>query len=477
MFAAILLMFAVISSKLSERAGIPALILFLALGMLAGSDGPGGIFFNDASFARLVGTIALIYILFSGAIETNWASVQPVMTRGIILSTAGVFITAALVGFFAHIALNFPLKEGLLLGAIISSTDAPAVFTILRSRKLALKGNLKSLLELESGSNDPTAVFLTIAMIQIVIGAEYSAMGMILRFIYTSLCGVLLGVVWAKIGSYVINRIRLDYEGLYPVMSMAMALMVYSMVEIAKGNGFLAVYVFGLVLGKYDFTYKRSLIRFHNGLAWLMQITMFIILGLLAFPSKLPAVAVPGLLVSAFLIVAARPIAVFLCMYKSDFSVKERILTAWTGLRGSAPIILATFPVAANCAGAEKIFNIVFFVVLISVTLQGTSLLPLTRKLGLCGVLETKPRYPLEFDKTQDTETQSREYEIPPESTAVGKTIAELDLPKGALILLIRRGSKFVVPRGNVALEAYDTLLVLAEEEDLHTARQIIKGI
>ncbi len=477
LIASVLLLLGILSSKVSERFGIPALILFMGIGMLAGSDGIGGIYFDDAGLAKFIGTIALIYILFSGALETDWVSIKPVLSRGIVLSSLGVLITAGLVGFFACVALKFPPKEGFLLGAIVSSTDAAAVFAILRSRNLGLRGNLKPLLEFESGSNDPMAIFLTITAIGILDSSLFNAVDMISSFALSMSFGALAGVGFGKVSSYALNKIRLDYEGLYPVLSMSIVLLVYSVAESLRGNGFLAVYLFGLVLGNNDFIYKRNLIRFHNGLAWLMQITMFTILGLLVYPSHLPGVAGPGLLISAFLMLAARPIAVFLCLIKSSFSLKEQLLVALVGLRGSVPIVLAMFPLAAGYPGSDRMFNIVFFVVLTSVLLQGKLLLPLARWLKLYYPLVNKPRYPLEFDKTHDVDTQTREYEILPESSVVGKNISQIGLPKDALVLLIRRGNRFVVPRGNTKLEPYDTLMVLAELEDLHAVREILRGV
>jgi potassium/hydrogen antiporter len=476
LIAALLLLLGIFSSKLSEKFGIPALILFLGIGMLAGSDGPGGIYFNNAGMAKLFGTIALIYILFSGAIETDWVSVRPVLARGILLSSVGVFITAIAVGLFARLILHFSITEGLLLGAIVSSTDAAAVFTVLRSRNIGLKGNLKQLLELESGSNDPMAVFLTVALIQYMGNAELKATQMAMSFVISMSCGAVLGLAMGKLTSLVLNKIHLDYEGLYPVLSITIVLLVYSLTEILKGNGFLAVYIFGIVLGNSDFLYKRSLIRFHNGLAWLMQITMFIVLGLLVFPKQLTGIIGPGLLISIFLILVARPLAVFICLFRSNFTFNEKTLAAWAGLRGAVPIVLATFPLMVGNRDSNKIFNIVFFIVLTSVLLQGKLLLPLARWLNVYHPVKHRPRYPLEFDKTEDVDTQTREYDIHPESPIVGKEISEIHLPHETLILLIRREKRFIVPKGHTRLQAHDTLLVIAKQEDLHKTRNILRG-
>ncbi len=475
LIAALLLLAAIFSSKVSERFGIPALVLFLGIGMLAGSDGPGGIFFDNTSLAKLVGSLALIYILFSGALETDFKSIRPVMYRGIVLSTVGVFITAAMVAFFIYQFFGFSIEESLMLGAIVSSTDAAAVFAVLRSKNMGLSGNLRPLLELESGSNDPMAIFLTMSLIAF-FGESHSGIGaMLIQFSVSMSVGAVFGIGLGRLAARLLNKVKLDYEGLYPVLSLGIALLVYSLTEVAMGNGFLAVYLCGLVLGSSDFPYKRSLTRFHNGLAWLMQIAMFIILGLLVFPSKLPSVTHYGLIISAFMIVIARPAAVYLCLVRSDFSFREKTLVAWAGLRGAVPIVLATFPLMAGYPGSDRIFNIVFFIVLTSVMIQGRMLLPVARWLKVYKTLKIAPRYPLEFDRTDNTDSQTREYEILPGTVAVGRSISQLEMPKESLVLLIRREGKFVVPRGNTKLEPFDTLMVMGQESDLHKVWEIIR--
>ncbi len=271
---AVLLLLSVIASQATGRLGVPALLLFLVIGMLAGSDGPGGIYFDDPWLAQSLGVAALAFILFSGGLDTRWEDVRPVLWKGVALSTLGVFITAILVGWFATTALDFSWLEGLLLGAVVSSTDAAAVFSVLRSRNVSLKGQLKPLLELESGSNDPMAVYLTIGFIQLLSQPAASMMDLIPLFLQQMTLGAAFGYGIGKAMVWIVNRVRLEYEGLYPVLTVSLVLLDYGATSALGGNGFLAVYLAGLVMGPSDFIHKRSLMRFHDGLAWLMQIAM-----------------------------------------------------------------------------------------------------------------------------------------------------------------------------------------------------------
>ncbi len=472
----VLLLLSTLASKLTERSGIPVLLVFLSIGMLAGSDGPGGIHFENAKVANLFGTFALSYILFSGGLGTNWRTVRPVLWRSGVLATLGVAVTAGLVGFFSAFVLSIPLSEALLIGAIVSSTDAAAVFSVLRSRGVMLKGNLKSLLELESGSNDPMAVFLTMSLIRLLMEPAASWLEVLPSFFINMTLGVAAGIVLGKIAVLVLDGIHLQHEGLYPVLSMSLVLLAFGLSELLHGNGFLAVYACGLVVGNSDFTYKRSIEKFHDGLGWLMQISMFLILGLLVFPSRMMPVAWSALAVSGFLMFAARPAAVYLGLWRSGFSLRERTLVAWTGLRGAVPIVLATFPFIAGYAHADRIFHLVFFVVLTSVLLQGTTLMPVARLLKVDEPLVAKPRYPLEFEKTSHARAETREIDILPNSVSVGRQVSELNLPPGALIMLVRRENGFLIPRGDTRIEPFDTLLVMAEKAALCSVREILTG-
>src|SRR5688572_27824713 len=302
----VLLLLSVLASKASTRLGVPALLLFLAIGMLSGSEGPGGIEFDFPRLAQSLGVVALIFILFAGGLDTEWSMVRPVLWQGVALSTLGVGLTALSVAWFAVRVLNFSLYEGLLLGSIVSSTDAAAVFSVLRSRSVSLKEPLKPLLELESGSNDPMAVFLTIGFISLLVNKEIALMDLLPKFALQMSVGALLGWIVGKGMVFAINRSRLEYDGLYPVLSLALVMFTYSFTEFVGGNGFLAAYLAGLIMGNSRFVHKVSLMRFHDGLAWLMQIIMFLTLGLQVFPSRLIPIIGIGFLVSLFLMLVAR---------------------------------------------------------------------------------------------------------------------------------------------------------------------------
>lgn len=475
LFVTGLLVFAsIVASRISDRLGLPALVVFLCIGMLAGSDGPGGIQFANPRAASFIGTIALAFILFSGGLDTNWRIIRPVLGRGVILSTLGVAITAGLVGIFAWLALGFSLPAGLLLGAIISSTDAAAVFSVLRGRGVGLKGNLKPLLELESGSNDPMAIFLTLGMTQILTAPEFSWPSLVPAFFVNMLAGALVGAGTGRLAAVAFNRIRMDYEGLYPVLSMSLVLLTFGLAEFLRGNGFLAVYIAGVILNGNDFAHKRNVVKFHDGLAWMMQIGMFLTLGLLVFPSQLPGVALMALSASAFLMLVARPVAVAIGLAGSEFSRRERLLVAWTGLRGAVPIVLATFPLMAGYEHSALIFDVVFFIVLTSVLIQGTLLMPVARFLGVDEPLKSRPAFSLAIERHGQAQGNTREVEILPNMAAVGRTVADLEIPAEVLILLIGRGESFVVPRGQTIIEPYDTLLLLGEEEKLKEANEAI---
>ena len=378
-----LLLLSVLASRASGKLGVPALLLFLAIGMLAGSEGLGGIEFDYPRLAQSLGVIALTLILFAGGLDTRWVDIRPVVWKGILLATVGVCVTAGLVAWFAAALLQFSLLEGVLLGAIVSSTDAAAVFTVLRSRQARLRGQLTPLLELESGSNDPMAVFLTVAVISLLTHAEPSVAMLVPRFVMQMTLGALLGYSMGHAMTWLINHARLEQEGLYAVLSLALALFTYGLTTSVGGNGFLAVYLAGLVLANSDVSHREVLRRFHDGQAWLMQILMFLTLGLQVFPSRIVPIIGTGLVLSLFLMFVARPVSVFLALVASDLTAKEKLLIAWGGLRGAVPIILATFPMIAGVPKAETIFNLVFFIVLTSVLLQGTTLSRIARWLGV----------------------------------------------------------------------------------------------
>jgi cell volume regulation protein A len=472
--AAILLLLSIISSKASGRLGVPALLLFLVIGMLAGSEGLGGIEFSDAYMAQSLGVVALIFILFSGGLDTNWVRVRPVLPHGLVLATVGVLLTALIVGAFATVVLGFAWRESLLFGAIVSSTDAAAVFAIMRSRGVSLKGSLEPLIELESGSNDPMAIFLTTAMVGLLTNPTASVLELIPMFFVQMIAGAAAGFVLGRGIVYVINKLHLEYDGLYPVLSIALVLLVYGLTTLIGGNGFLAVYLAGLVMGNTDVIHRRSLMRFHDGLAWLMQIVMFLTLGLLVFPSRVFSVAGIGLLFSAFLILIARPVSVYLSLLPFRLNLRKSTMVGWVGLRGAVPIILATFPLLAGVPQAETIFNLVFFIVLTSVLIQGSTIPLVARWLRVAAPLRLRRRSPLEFESTNSIRGELVEIELAAGSPAAGRRIVELGLPKGALLVLIGRGEGFFVPSGGTALESGDTLYLLADKETLGQVKRLL---
>lgn len=474
--AAVLLLLSIVASKASGRLGVPSLLLFLIVGMLAGSDGPGGIHFDDPYLTQLLGVVALSFILFAGGLDTNWGSVRPVLWQGIALSTVGVFITAVLVGWFAASILNFTLLEGLLLGATVSSTDAAAVFAVLRSKKVSLKGPLKPLLELESGSNDPMAVLLTIGLISLLTRQESSLLSLIQMGALQMALGAGMGYVMGRGMITLINNIKLEYDGLYPVLSLSFVILTYGLTAALKGNGFLAVYIAGLVMGNRKFIHKRSLLRFHDGLAWLMQIAMFLTLGLLVFPSRLVHIIGAGLLISAFLMLAARPIGVSLTLLPFRMGFREKAMVSWVGLRGAVPIVLATFPLLADIPKADMIFNIVFFIVLTSALLQGTSIPFVARRLGLETPLPVIPVSPIECEPSGKMRCDLTEVEVPGTSAIVDKQLVDIKFPEGALIVLIGRDGEFFVPIGATIIKQGDRLLILSDKDVLAQVRSLIES-
>ncbi len=371
--ASVLLLLSIFAWKISNRLGIPALLLFLGIGMLAGSEGPGGIYFDNAAVAQAVGIVALAFILFAGGLNTQWKVIRPVLGGAVALSTIGVLLTTAVVAIFALVLLHVPFLEGLLLGGIISATDAAAVFSVLGARNLNLSGKLAPLLELESGSNDPMAVVLTIDFTNLLTNPHESILTLLLFFVQQMGIGIVAGLLLGWGAIHLISRFHLEEAALYPVLTITLVLLVYGLTATLGGSGFLAVYLLGILLGNSDVERVNRLTRFHDSLAWLMQIAMFLILGLLVFPSHLPAVFVSGLLITGVAIFLARPLSVLVTLLPMKMSLREKLFVGWVGLRGAVPIVLATFPLLVGQPQASILFDLVFFVVLASVLLQGTT--------------------------------------------------------------------------------------------------------
>jgi potassium/hydrogen antiporter len=464
----VLLLVSVLVSKITDRFGIPSLLLFLGIGMLAGSEGIGGIYFDDPALAQVVGIISLALLLFAGGSSTSWRAVRPVLPHGLAMATIGVAITALMVGLFASLVFGLPPLMGLLVGSIVSSTDAAAVFTILRAKSISLKAPLRPLLELESGSNDPMAVFLTVAMLGLLGGTMGSWTGVAVMLLRQMAIGAAVGIVAGELLPRGINRLRLGYDGLYSVFTLACALLVYGLTAWLGGNGFLATYLTGLIMARHDFVHKRSLIRFHDGLGWLMQIALFLVLGLLVFPSRLVPEAGHAALVALWLMFVARPVAVFVTLLPTrSLDWRQKVFASWVGLRGAAPILLATFPYLAGTPQADLIFNVVFFVVLASVLLQGTLIPAVAKLLRVDEPMVPRPAYPIEYNGQASQSSVFCELEVVPDTMAAGRAIVSLRLPPELLVLLIARGAEFLIPAGGSILQAGDRLLVLSEGQAL----------
>ncbi len=468
LIGSILLLASVFTSKTSARFGIPTLVLFIGVGMLSGSEGPGGIYFYDPKLAQTLGVIALNFILFSGGLDTKFESIRPVLWRGISLSTIGVLLTAATVGIFVHLVTDFTLLEGLLLGAIVSSTDAAAVFSILRSKNIGLKGYIRPTLELESGSNDPFAFGLTITLTSLIVLGESPGVGLIFHFLKEIFFGAITGLILGRIVLFVLNKVSLDIEGLYPVFLMAFVFFTFSITDLLGGNGFLAVYIAGLVLGNNNFIHKKSIIRFYDGQAWLMQIVMFLTLGLLVFPSHILPVMGLGILISLVLIFVARPIGVFISLsFFKRIQLREKLFISWVGLRGAVPIVFATYPLIANVGKSHIIFNLVFFISTISVLLQGTTLPLVAKWLRVIVPQNVKRKFALDLELSDSPDSEMIEILLPDTSPAIGVSLVNLNFPKKAFIVMIQRGGKYIRPGGSTVIEKGDKLLILASDTEV----------
>lgn len=465
LIGSLLLFISIIVGKTSYKFGVPTLLLFLVIGMLAGSDGIGGIHFDNPKIAQFIGVVSLNFILFSGGLDTNWNSVKPILREGLVLSTLGVLLTAISLGYFVWLITDFTLYESMLLGSIVSSTDAAAVFSILRSKNLALKTNLRPTLELESGSNDPMAYVLTIAFLTLVINQDQSIISIIPLFFQQMILGGLLGYAFGRLSKFIINKIKLDFEGLYPVLVIALMFITFSATDFVGGNGFLAIYICAVYLGNQELIHKKTIFKFYDGLAWLMQIVLFLTLGLLVFPTQIVPYIGIGLLISLFLIIVARPISVFISLIFFKMKIRRRIYISWVGLRGAVPIVFATYPLLAGIEKANMIFNIVFFISVTSVIIQGTTLTLVAKWLKI--VLPGKSKKLTEIDQLilELPKSSLQEFEISNNYFAVNKRIIDLNFPKSAFIVMIKRNGEYIRPGGSTIIEANDLLMVLADSQ------------
>ncbi|WP_166240104.1 potassium/proton antiporter [Paenibacillus turpanensis] len=455
-----LLVIGVITTKFSARLGVPSLVFFIVVGMILSKF----IYYDNAYLTQLFGTLALIVILFEGGLQTKWANVKKVAVPSVTLATGGVFVTTAIIGVLAKYILNVSWVEGLLFGAIVGSTDAAAVFAVLGNKNI--RARLTSTLEAESGTNDPMAIFLTVALIELMVHPETSVISLLFGFFWQMGLGLGLGLFFGKLSVWVINKINLDSSGLYPVLSMALAILTYSSTAMLEGSGLLAVYVMAVKVGNSDLTYRHSIFRFNEGFAWMMQILMFILLGLLVFPEQLIHVIWQGLALSALLMFVARPVGVFLSLMFMKFTIKEMTFISWAGLRGAVPIVLATYPMLAGLENSHLIFNVVFFVVLTSALIQGSTISPLANKFGLSGGKKVTLPHSLELVSIGKTNKEMIEIEVEADSRISGTEIRHAKLPEDSLISAVIREGKIVTPKGNTRIQTGDILYILVEKDN-----------
>ena len=476
LLAAVLLLIGTISSKLSARLGLPMLVVFVGIGMLAGENGIGRIEFDNFAIAHAVGTLALAIILFDGGLQTRTAAIRAVWKPAFLLATAGVLITAGLTGVAAAWILELPLPFGLLLGSIVASTDAAAVFSILRSQGVHLRRRVAATLEIESGSNDPMAILLTIGCIEVIAGRMTVGLDLVVLFAQQMGLGALAGVACGWGAVRLINRVNLSAPGLYPVLATACGLAAFGLAAVLGGSGFLAIYLAGIVLGNSRLVFQSGTFRFMDALAWIGQIMMFVLLGLLSTPAELTGIAGPALLLAAILTLIARPVAVVPFLLPFRFSLREQVLISWVGLKGAVPIILATFPLMFGIPEGRLLFNVVFFVVLVSAALQGWTLPLLATRLGLQEAPEPPPPATLELVALRDLDAEIVDYTISPTSPVAGRSVEDLRLPQGAVVALVLRGNVLIPPRGGTRLEAGDHLFVITHRGERPAVEKVFSA-
>ncbi|MGH3001644.1 MAG: potassium/proton antiporter [Gaiellaceae bacterium] len=452
----------VVAALGATRTGLPVLVAFLTLGMLLGSDGPGGIAFDNAELARRIGIVGLAAILYEGGLSTSWRRLREVALPAAMLSTVGVVVTALLTGVAARLLMHLGWAESILLGSVVASTDAAAVFATLRFSNL--RRRLARTLEAESGGNDPMAIALTVGLIAWIEKPAYGLGDLVLLVVRQIGLGLVFGVALGAVATWVFAHIPRSIGSFAPVASVAAAAIAYGLTDVAGGSGFLAVYAVGLAVGSTPSRYRRGLVAFHQGLAFIAQVALFVVLGLLVFPRQLPHVALAALGLTALLVFVVRPVAVYASTFLADFSVKERGLLGWAGLRGAVPIVLATFVLSSRVGSAATIFNTVFFVVLVSTILQGTTLDRLSRRLGLESPAPLLQSAPLAVD-SEWSQLELVDFPVAADHAIAGSVVRELGLPRDALVAVVARGKSAIPPRGSTRIDPGDRLFVLVPRE------------
>lgn len=471
LISAIILFISILAGKAGFRVGLPALLLFLGIGMLFGSDGLG-LQFSNPHIAQFIGMIALSIILFSGGMDTKLSEIRPIAYQGVILATVGVLATTIITGVFIFWLTEMvtgyetlTLPESLLMAAVMSSTDSASVFSILRSKGVYLKQRLRPTLELESGSNDPMAYMLTIILIAYIQSGGMDFQEGIISLIVQLGLGLIFGYFLGKAAVWIINKVNVENQSLYPILLLAIIFFIFAATTLSKGNGYLAVYIAGFVVGNAKIVHKKSIGTFFDGFTWLWQIAMFIMLGLLVNPHELLPVAGIGLTVGIFMIIFARPISVFLCLLPfRNFSTKGKLYISWVGLRGAVPIIFATYPLIAGIENAGLIFNVVFFITILSLLIQGTSVTHVAKWLHLTDEPDRKDEFGIELP--EEIKSAMSEIDITPEVLTHGNKLMQLQLPDHTLAVMVKRNGKFFIPKGNTELRENDKLLMISDNDE-----------
>lgn len=468
---AVLIFASIVISKWGYRFGVPTLLLFLFTGMLFGSDGLG-LEFHSHEDAQLIGMLSLSVILFSGGMDTKRRDIEPVATRGLMLSTVGVLITTGITGLLIYylsewtqLDIGLTLPMSMLLAATVSSTDSASVFNLLRTQHIGLKHNLRPMLELESGSNDPMAYVLTIALVDMIVTAgEFSVMTLATKIVGQLAVGGLLGYLGGRSLVWIVNHINLPNPSLYPILVLCSILITFTFTDMFQGNGYLAVYVTGLVAGNSRLSYRRETNTFMQGITWLLQIVMFLTLGLLVNPKEMLNVLLVAVSIGLFMMFVARPIAVFLCLQPFRVPFKAKVFLSWVGLRGAVPIIFATYPIIAGIEDADFLFNVVFVITLLSLALQGATITAAAHWLGLA-TEEEKIGNDFGIELPDELESKLSELKLTEESLSGGNQLKDMHFPQGTLVMMVKRGNSFIVPNGQLELKVGDILLIIANEQ------------
>ena len=457
----LVLIICITSTKVLYKFGVPMLLIFIVLGMLFGSDGLVGIYFDNYELTSQLCSLGLVFIMFYGGFGTNWKLAKTVSIPAILMSSFGVIITAGLTGLFCNLVIKTTLLEGILIGAIVASTDAASVFAVLRAQKLNLKGSLASFLEIESGSNDPIAYMITLVVLTMMKSSGDLGLNIMAPIILKQIIfGLLVGFLFAKSTVFVLRNSNFEIEGFYTIFVTAVVILSYALSEFLGGNGFLSVYISGIIIGNSKIPRKKSMFHFFDGISWIMQIALFFMLGLLSFPSRLPYVTGTAMSISLFMILIARPLATFIILSPFKFTTKEKIFISWVGLRGAASVVFAIFAVTYGVNIENDIFHIIFFIALFSVAIQGTLIPKVANCLDLVDIEDEGSVLKTFTDYSGEINTELIELTITQDSKWIGKMIMDANIPEEILIVMIKRGNEVLVPKGSTLLREGDRLVL-----------------